>query len=77
MAHGICWVNAKLLLSVQADSVFITNQNQRSESREQIVQDIISGFPDEILDKNANKPWTGGFLQDPSRVSYTVRELFV
>ncbi len=59
---------------MQADTVIMTNQNQRSEAPEEIIQDIITGFPDEILDKNARKPWAGGFLQDPSRVSHTVRE---
>ena len=59
---------------MQADTVIMTNQNQRSEPPEEIIQDIITGFPDEILDKNARRPWAGGFLQDPSRVSHTVRE---
>lgn len=58
----------------KADTVIMTNQNQRSEPPEEIIQDIITGFPDEILDKNARRPWAGGFLQDPSRVSHTVRE---
>ncbi|KAL0055346.1 hypothetical protein WJX82_010861 [Trebouxia sp. C0006] len=58
----------------KADTVIMTNQNQRSEAPEVIIQDIITGFPDEILDNNARKPWAGGFLQDPSRVSPTVRE---
>lgn len=59
---------------LQADTVFITNQNQRSEPPQQIIQDIITGFPNEILDKNARRPWIGGFLQDPARVPHTVRE---
>ena len=59
---------------MQADTVIMTNQNQRSEAPEEIIRDIITGFPDEILDNNARKPWAGGFLQDPSRVSPTVRE---
>jgi hypothetical protein len=58
----------------QADTVIMTNQNQRSEAPQEIIQDIITGFPDEILDNNARKPWAGGFLQDPCRVSHTVRE---
>ena len=59
---------------MQADTVIMTNQNQRSEAPEEIIQDIITGFPDEILDDNARRPWAGGFLQDPTRVSITVRE---
>ena len=59
---------------VQADTVILTNQNQRSEPPQQIIQDIITGFPDEMLDMNARRPWVGGFLQDPARVSWTVRE---
>ena len=58
---------------LQSNTLFITNQNQRSEPPEQIVRDIVAGFPDDILDRNAGKPWKGGFLQDARRVSATVR----
>ena len=73
-SHQCICSSGNVVVVVQADSVFITNHNQRSKAPDQIVRDIISGFPDEILDKNANKPWAGGFLQDPHRVSSTVRE---
>lgn len=59
---------------MQADTVIITNQNQRSEDPNQIVQDIISGFPEDILEYNAKKPWPGGILQDVQRPEYTLRE---
>ena len=59
---------------MQSNTLFITNQNQRSEPPEQIVRDIVAGFQDDILDRNASKPWKGGFLQDACRVSPTVRE---
>ncbi|KAL3149615.1 hypothetical protein ABBQ32_002384 [Trebouxia sp. C0010 RCD-2024] len=58
----------------KADTVIITNQNQRSEDPNQIVQDIISGFPEDILEYNAKKPWPGGILQDVQRAEYTLRE---
>lgn len=59
---------------MQADTVIICNQNQRSEDPHQIVQDIISGFPEDILEYNAKKPWPGGILQDLQRAEYTLRE---
>lgn len=62
------------LTCMQADTVIITNQNQRSEDPNQIVQDIISGFPEDILEYNAKKPWPGGILQDVQRPEYTLRE---
>lgn len=77
-----CWLHVRLkdddhrpltVLVVQSNTLFITNQNQRSEPPEQIVRDIVAGFPDDILDRNASKPWKGGFLQDACRVSPTIR----
>ena len=62
------------LTCVQADTVIITNQNQRSEDPNQIVQDIISGFPEDILEYNSKQPWPGGVLQDFNRAEYTLRE---
>ena len=59
---------------MQADTVIITNQNQRSEDPDHIVNDIIQGFPQDILQYSAKKPWPGGILQDLQRAEYTVRE---
>lgn len=58
---------------MQADTVILTNNNYRTDNPQTIVRDIIAGFPDEILDRNARKPWPGGFLQDPRHVEWTVR----
>ena len=58
----------------QADTVILTNQNQRSEDPHKIILDICTGYPPEIQDSSARRPWTDGFLQDPVRVPWTARE---
>lgn len=75
-ARGDAWAGSvhTALLCMQADTVIITNQNQRSEDPNQIVQDIISGFPEEILEYSSKRPWPGGILQDVMRAEYTLRE---
>ncbi|KAK9805281.1 hypothetical protein WJX72_010844 [[Myrmecia] bisecta] len=52
----------------KADIVIVTNDNPRNEQPEQIVADIIAGYPDIILTANAAISVKGGFLQDIGRV---------
>ena len=61
-----CW-----RVHLQAEVVFFTNQNQRREDPPSIINDMLQGLPDEILEWNndmINTGWKGGFLQDPIRV---------
>ena len=53
----------------KAHIVIVTSDNPRGEDPREIVADVVSGFPDEILAHNARVPYRPGFLQDPGRVT--------
>ena len=55
-----------LYCTAQSDFVIVTNNNPRTEHPSDIVADIVSGFPDEILSRHAGSvfPW----LQDIGHV---------
>ena len=55
----------------QADFVILTNDSPREEEPDDIIYDIVAGFPDYILKANAATPFPPGFLQDPGRVDGT------
>jgi hypothetical protein len=55
----------------QADIVILTNDNPREEAPDEIIADIVAGFPEYVLKHNAIQPFAPGFLQDPGRVEYT------
>lgn len=46
----------------------MTNDNPRGERPQNIIADIVAGYPDDILELNAMQPYTPGFLQDPGRI---------
>eukprot|EP00884_Botryococcus_braunii_P000647 jgi/Botrbrau1/10583/Bobra.0358s0006.1 len=54
----------------KADIVILTNDNPRHERPNDIIADIVSGYPDKILERNAQMSFQPGFLQDPGRVDY-------
>lgn len=50
----------------KADIVVVTNDNPRTEDPAAIIQDIVAGFPEKVVNKH---PWnTYDWLQDPIRV---------
>ena len=55
----------------QADIVILTNDNPREEAPDEIIADIVAGFPEYVLKHSAIQPFAPGFLQDPGRVEYT------
>ena len=54
--------------SSQADFVILTSDSPRMEQPDHIIYDIVAGFPEAILEENAQMPFPPGFLQDPGRV---------
>ena len=57
--------------AAQADFVILTNASPWGEEPDDIIYDVIAGFPDYILRANAATPFPPGFLQDPGRVDST------
>ena len=53
----------------KANVVIVTSDNPRAEDPRSIISDVVSGFPDDLLEHNARVPYRPGFLQDPGRVS--------
>ena len=51
--------------------MILTNASPRDEEPDDIIQDMVAGFPDYILQANAATPFPPGFLQDPGRVDPT------
>ncbi len=60
----------------QADLVIMTNDSPRGEAPNEIIADMVAGYPDSILKRNASVPYQPGFLQDPGRVDYNALEFF-
>lgn len=59
----------------KADIVIVTNDNPRGEDSGAIVQDIVSGFPEDILNRFT---WnTYDWLQDPVRVPNWYRNILL
>ena len=61
---------------MQADMVFLTNDNQRSEKPEDIIADIVAGFPEDLLE-DARGGSEGGYIQDASRFPLIVRPIIL
>ena len=61
-------------VSLQADIVILTSDNPRRELPQDIFNGIISGFPEDMRELNANCEIDGGFLQDQGWVDETERE---
>lgn len=59
---------------LQADIVILTSDNPRRELPQDIINGIISGFPEDMREVNANCEIDGGFLQDQGWVDETERE---
>ena len=68
---GLSWHAAMLL---QADIVILTSDNPRRELPQDIINGIISGYPEDMRELNANCDIDGGFLQDQGWVDETERE---
>ena len=62
---------SELSALVQADFVILTSDSPRDEEPDEIIQDMVAGFPDYILEANAATPFPPGFLQDPGWVEPT------
>ncbi|KAK9826288.1 hypothetical protein WJX74_005823 [Apatococcus lobatus] len=58
----------------KADIVILTSDNPRRELPQDIINGIISGFPEDMRELNANCDIDGGFLQDQGWVDETERE---
>ncbi|CAL8464844.1 g4379 [Coccomyxa elongata] len=58
----------------KADLVIMTNDSPRGEGPNEIIADMVAGYPDSILKRNASVPYQPGFLQDPGRVDYNALE---
>ncbi len=54
----------------QSDIVILTNDNPRHERPNDIIADIVAGYPEKMLERNAQVSFQPGFLQDPGRVDY-------
>ncbi len=54
--------------------VIMTNDSPRGEPPNEIIADMVAGYPDSILRRNASVPYQPGFLQDPGRVDYNALE---
>ena len=52
----------------KSNIVILTNDSPGDENPADIVNDIVTGFPDDLLEDNAAKAYPPGFLQDPGRV---------
>lgn len=52
----------------------MTNDSPFSEPPNEIIADMVAGYPDSILRRNAAVPYQPGFLQDPGRVEFTALE---
>ncbi len=52
----------------------MTNDSPRGEGPNEIIADMVAGYPDSILKRNASVPYQPGFLQDPGRVDYNALE---
>ena len=50
---------------MQADMVIMTNDSPLGEAPNEIIADMVAGYPDHILKRNASMPYQPGFLQDP------------
>ena len=51
--------------------MILTNSSPRGEEPDDIIYDIVAGYPDYILKANAATPFPPGFLQDAGRVDPT------
>ena len=58
----------------QADMVIMTNDSPMGEPPNEIIADMVAGYPDRILKRNASVPYQPGFLQDPGRVDFDALE---
>ncbi|KAK9868996.1 hypothetical protein WJX84_006576 [Apatococcus fuscideae] len=58
----------------KADIVILTSDNPRRELPQDIINGIISGYPEDMRELNANCDIDGGFLQDQGWVDETERE---
>lgn len=56
----------------KADIVILTNDNPRTEAPDAIIQDIVSGFPEEITQRHPNSVYN--YLQDVGRVPSVFEE---
>jgi hypothetical protein len=52
----------------------MTNDSPYGEAPNEIIADMLAGYPDHILKRNAAVPYQPGFLQDPGRVEFTALE---
>lgn len=50
----------------KADIVILTNDNPRTEPPEEIIDDIVDGYPDEV--RNAHEPSSYDYMVDVGRV---------
>lgn len=62
------------MCSLQADMVIMTNDSPMGEPPNEIIADMVAGYPDRILKRNASVPYQPGFLQDPGRVDFDALE---
>ena len=46
--------------------VIMTNDSPMGEPPNEIIADMVAGYPDRILKRNASVPYQPGFLQDPA-----------
>lgn len=54
--------------------VIMTNDSPWGEAPNEIVADMVAGYPASILARNASVPYQPGFLQDPGRVDFNALE---
>ena len=66
--HSSVPATCRDLCFLQADLVILTNNNPRGETPANIVADVVSGYPDELLAFNASQAYPMGFLHDPGRI---------
>ena len=54
--------------------VIMTNDSPLGEAPNEIIADMVAGYPDHTLRRNASMPYQPGFLLDPGRVEYDALE---
>ena len=52
----------------------MTNDSPMGEAPNEIIADMVAGYPASILARNASVPYQPGFLQDPGRVDFNALE---